>query len=295
MDSSAEAADRRAPVSGIVYGMPNGDYHAMDALGSSTLKRMAQSPFHAFKLGIDPARPVIPPTAAMAAGTLAHCAILEPDKLEERYTVRPAGIDGRTREGKAWILDNTHFGCEFVTEEQMQTAMRQAAAVRQLPEVVSLLDGEGASEVSAFWTRDVIHADTGELEQIQCKCRPDRVCETEDGQAVVLLDVKTAKQADADGFARAIWNFRYDLQAAHYCDGFEKASGLMVLGMVFVVIESDYPHAAAAYILDDDAMTKARAEVSDLVGLYARCQRTNTWPGYPNTVQPISLPAWAHR
>ena len=279
----------------IVHGLSNEAYHADQALGSSTLKRMAKTPFHAYRLGIDPARPVIPPTPAMFAGTLAHCAILEPESFNDRYTVRPAWVKGNTKEGKDWLLDNKHEGCEFITEEQRDTAQLQAAAVRQLPEIASLLDGGGASEVSAFWTREVMHPETGQVESIECKCRPDRVCGSDDDEGVVLIDVKTAKDASPEGFARAIWQYRYDLQDAWYCEGYEAASGRMVLGMVFVVVESDYPHACASYILDDDARALARADIDDMTRLYARCRRNKQWPGYPNTVQAISLPKWARR
>ena len=281
---------------GLLYGMASEAYHAHPALGSSTLKRMASaSPWHAWKLGLDPARPVIEPSEAMRAGTLAHCAILEPASVTERYVVRPEGLDGRTRDGKLWLNDARRFGREVITFEQMETAIAQARAVReQLPEVADLLDGAGHSEVSAFWVREALDPASGEVIEVECKCRPDRVCEV-DARSVVLLDIKTAKDAGAEGFARAIWQYRYDLQDSWYCEGYETASDVMVMAMVYVVVESDYPHAAAAYVLDDEARALARGDIDKLVRTYAQCKRANSWPGYPNTVQSISLPSWVRR
>jgi hypothetical protein len=94
-------------------------------------------------------------------------------------------------------------------------------------------------------------------------------------------------------FNGSIWNFGYHLQAAHYSDGFAAASGLPVLGMVFVCVEADYPHAAAAYVLDDEAMQAARAEIRRLMSIYAECKRSGQWPGYPSAIASISLPKWA--
>jgi hypothetical protein len=30
-----------------------------------------------------------------------------------------------------------------------------------------------------------------------------------------------------------------------------------------------------------------------LLDLYAECKASGNWPGYPSTIQPLSLPAWA--
>jgi exodeoxyribonuclease VIII len=277
----------------IAVGLPAVDYHAIDALGSSTLKRMAQSPWHAYKLGVDPQRPPNEPTPAMFAGTLAHCTILEPDAFANRYAIKPLGHDGRTVAGKQWLSETAAKKFEVITPEQHTTAWRQAEAVRKLPDIASLLDGEGVSELSAFWSMDVEEVDTGIVSTLACKCRPDRCCQVAD-TSVVLLDIKTCRDASADAFARAIWKLRYDLQDVWYADGYARAASMAVLGMVFVAVESDYPHAAAAYMLDEKDLDRARLNARALVERYAKCRRTAEWPGYPPTIQPISLPAWAY-
>lgn len=270
-----------ADVPRLQFGLPSDDYHAIDALGASGLRKLARSPAHFYAATLDPQRPTSEPTPAMRAGTLAHCALLEPDELERRYVVRPDGLDARTKDGKAWLAA-LPVGIEAVTAEQMTTAHRQAAALRYLPDIASALSN-GAAEVSAFW-RDTL---TG----IDCKCRPDWVAPAGDG--VILIDVKTTTDASPTGFPRSLANFRYPLQAAWYSDGYERASRKRVLGFVFACVESDYPHAAAAYMLDDESMDKARAENRRLLELYSTCRSANQWPGYPSTIQPISLPAWA--
>lgn len=265
---------------GLVHGMSNADYHALPALGASGLKKLAKSPYHFFGSTLDPDRPGGATTAAMSAGTLLHCAFLEPSEILNRYVVKPPGQDGRTKEGKAWL--ETVGAREVVSADQMRTAERQAAALLALPDVAALM-AAGESEVSSFWIDD----ETGEW----CKCRPDRV--TAAGDGVILLDAKTCQDASPSGFSRAIANYSYHLQAAHYSEGFERASGLKVLGFVFAAVEADWPHAAAAYMVDDDGMTRAYTERRRLLDRYAACKRSNEWPGYPSAIQSISLPAWA--
>lgn len=266
---------------GLVRDMPAETYHSIHAMSAGGLKRMRQSPAHFYGLQLDPDRPPPgEPTPAMKNGTLVHCVIFEPDQVAARYLVKPDGMSFASKEGKAWREANA--GREPVDARQMAAALAQAAALRRLPDVAALLS-DGYGEASAFW----IDETTGEL----CKCRPDWVSPAGDG--VVLLDGKTCQNASPDGFGRAIWNFGYWMQAAWYADGFEKATGQRVHGFVFSAVESDWPHAAAAYMLGDDVMDRARAENRRLLDLYAECKRTGVWPGYQSTIQPIALPAWA--
>jgi len=267
---------------GIYRNMSNAEYHGTPALSATGLKRLLQSPAHYYGTTLDPERPPQEPSPAMLNGTYVHCALLEPSELVKRYAVRPEGLEARTKDGKVWIAEAEARGLVVVTQAQEAAALRQARAVRALPDVASLL-AQGEAEVSAFWT----DPETGEL----CKCRPDWVRPAGDG--VILVDGKTCQDASPEGFGRAIWNFRYDLQAAWYSDGYERATGLRVHGFVFAAVESAWPHAAAAYMLSEEVLDAARRKNRELLNLYAECKRTNTWPGYSPAIQQINLPPWA--
>jgi hypothetical protein len=164
----------------------------------------------------------------------------------------------------------------------MASAHAQAAALRALPDVAALL-ADGYPEASAFW----IDEKTGEL----CKCRPDFVSPAGDG--VILTDGKTCRDASPKGFQRAAVNLSYDLAAAWYTDGFEKATGLRVYGYVFACVESDWPHAAAAYMLSDVWLQRAREKNRELLDAYAACKAANKWPGYSSGINLLEAPAWA--
>ena len=269
------------PTLGLHLSMPPDTYHAVQAMSATGLKRMRQSPAHFYGMQLDPERPPNSTTPAMRAGTLAHTVLLEPQTVSDRYVMQPTGHDGRTKEGKAWAAA-VPTGIETVSATDMQIAQRQAIAVRALPEVGVLL-ASGVAESSAFWIDDT----TVEL----CKCRPDWVHTV--GEGVILVDLKTCQDASPEGFPRSIAKLGYHLQAAWYSAGYEFATGKRVLGFVFACVEAAWPHAAAAYMLDDESLDKARFENRRLLDLYAACKASGHWPGYQSSIQPLSLPAWA--
>ena len=260
---------------GLVRDMPAEDYFAVDAASNSALKDLERSPWHYAN------RVQREQTPAMFAGTLAHCAILEPAHTLERYAIKPTGHDGRTKEGKAWTEANA--GRQIVSAEQMGIASAQRAAVLAVPELASLMSS-GYAESSAFW----IDAETG----VYCKCRPDWVHTLPDGR-VILLDLKTTADESPAGFARAVWNFGYHRQAAHYSAGFTAATGIDVAAFVFAAVTSAPPILAVPYMLDDEAAQKGRESCAELLHLLAQCRESNSWPAYGSGVQILSLPAWA--
>lgn len=270
---------------GLHKDMPAETYHGIQAMSAGGLKRMRRSPAHFFGMQLDPNRPPPgEPTPAMKAGTLMHTCIFEPDQVAARYIVAPEGVDYRTKAGKDWkaATQAAHPGIEIIDTTQMAVAQAQARNIRALPEVASLL-ADGYGESSAFWIDEA----TGEL----CKCRPDWTSPAGDG--VILVDGKSTVDASPDGFSRVIWNMDYSLQAAWYVDGFQAATGLKVHGFVFAAAESAWPHAAAAYMLDDDVLDWARRKNRDLLNRYAECKKSGQWPAYDTSIQLIAMPAWA--
>lgn len=266
---------------GLVYGLPNDEYHAGDGISNSGLALIAKSPAHYFGLKLDPNRPPPVVKAGQLEGTLAHCAILEPGEFDKRYAVGP---DVR-RNTKIWdaFEASLQSGQIGIKPDDRATAFAQAASLRALPDVAALL-AVGRPEVSAYWIDDK----TGEL----CRCRPDWVHPVgEDG--VILLDVKTYSDASPREFSRQVARKGYHLQDAFYSDGYALASGKKVLGFVFAAVETSYPYAACACMLDDQGRDVGRAEYRRLLDRYAECKRTGVWPGYSQAVELISLPAWA--
>lgn len=264
----------------VVYDMPAEQYHASPGVSNTMLSELRRSPRHCWARFLDPDRPPpAEPTAAQRAGTLAHTMILEPSKLV-RYTVKPEGHDGRTKEGKAWLAANA--GRECVSADEWHGAVAQEAAVLAVPELAHALRS-GSPEVSITWT--------DERTGLPCRARIDWLHKLPDGR-VIVLDLKTCADASPAEFGRSVWAFGYHRQAAHYSAGLH-ANGLEVAAFLFAAVSNARPFIAVPYLLDDDATRRGADEVRELLDLYAHCSRANDWPAYGDGVQVLSLPAWA--
>lgn len=255
-------------------------YHCAPGVSKTGLDALAISPAHYWRRHQDPERPAPKARAGQLEGNLAHCAVLEPAEFARRYAVGPA-VNRNAAAWKAFVADNA--GRIAIQPDQYEVAMRQADAVRALPEVCEAL-AHGAAEVSAFW-RD---PET----QVLCRCRPDWAHDC-GSEGVILLDLKTCSDASAAGFARQAARKSYHRQDAHYSDGYAQASGRPVLAFIFAAVEDEWPYAANALMLDDASKEQGRRECRRLLATYAQCQQSGVWPGYGSAIQLINLPRWA--
>ncbi len=257
----------------VVRGMPAAEYHAHPAVSRSDLALVRQCPaLYRAKLDglLERAE-----SQAMRLGTLIHTAVLEPAELEKRY----AAFDGRCGTKAHHAAQEANPGRELVKPADLERAQAMRESVANHPAASRLL-AEGEAELSIFWC----DAETG----IECKCRPDWLTPAGD-----VVDLKTASCASPDEFARSVWRYRYDVQSAFYADGC-RATGLDVRRFVFVAVEKEPPHLVAVYELDAmDAELGRKRYKQDLATL-AACIEADDWPGYGDTVQPLSLPRWAY-
>jgi exodeoxyribonuclease VIII len=256
------------------------EYHAMSPVSKSQLDTLDLSPAIFFARHRAAGRPAPTSKAGQLEGQLAHCAVLEPDEFESRYVVGPS-LNRNTKAWKEFVEANPERVA--IQHDQYEAAVRQAASVRALPEVREALE-HGHAEVSAFWT----DPDTG----VACRCRPDFVHPVS-SSAVVLLDLKTFSSAAPDEFRRQAARKRYHVQDALYSDGFAVASNLDVLAFIFIAVETEYPYAASAMMLDGVSRDQGRADYKRNLATYKRCEESGDWPGYSKEIQLITLPNWA--
>jgi exodeoxyribonuclease VIII len=265
---------------GVIHGMSIEQYHAGPGISKSGLDEIARSPAIYYARHIDPQRPAPVEKSGQMEGSLAHCAILEPEELAKRYAVGP----DVSRSTKVWKdFEANHADQVCIKPAEYDAAMRQADSIRRLPEVRDALV-RGHAEASAYWIDPV----TGQL----CRCRPDWVHPCGDNQTI-LLDVKTYSDASPREFRRQIARKRYHVQDAFYSDGYEHASKCDVLGFVFVAVETEWPYAACAVMLDDVGRDQGRRDYRRDLNTYADCCEKGVWPGYSDRIEIVSLPAWA--
>jgi len=256
---------------GIYDGIKNADYHADEALGSTSLKTLAKrTPAHYQYEKLNPKS-----SAAFDLGTAAHSLILEQD--ESGVVV----IDVDAKRGKVWTDPASAAEAEgkiALTSKEWAQVVAMRDAVMAHPFARGLFTGHKA-EQSVFWE------EPWEDDGLLLKCRPDA------WQPGALIDLKTARDANPNEFGKTAHEYGYHQSAAHYIDGVKAATG-EELPFHFVLVEKTAPYLVSVVELDWEAIDLGRALNDRAKRIYRECVETNTWPGYPSA-EPISLPTYA--
>jgi len=254
-----------------VYEVANEAYHAGPGVSSTTIKKILRSPAHAKIRGES--------TPAMALGTALHEAILEPEVFAEKY-VRWSG--GR-RAGRAWdefqgyalVLKQT-----ILTEDEWGAlqGMQASFAASAIWDKLRI----GHREIAAY----AIDAPTGLL----VKAKADLLHED------IIVDIKTTDDATPEAFQRAIVNYGYHISARYYLDVFNAAlKGDHYVTFVWAVVEKKPPHGLRYYYASQAMLDIGFKEYSKALELYGECEKTNNWPAYADTFEPIELPTYVTR
>ncbi len=177
-----------------------------------------------------------------------------------------------------WEANNGHR--RILTPDQWAQVHAMRDALMAHPAANRLLTSvPGKAEQSFYW----VDQKTGEL----CRMRPDWLRDDD-----LIVDLKTTEDASAEGFARSIAKFRYDVQDAFYSDGFEAVTGRKPKGFVFIAVEKKPPYAVGVYVLDAESKELGRAMYRADLDRFAECVKSNTWPGYGDKIVKVMLPAW---
>jgi hypothetical protein len=88
------------------------------------------------------------PSKAMLLGTMAHLAVLEPQKLDTAFVERPEGIDLRTKLGKEW---KESVGTMPVLDQDEARAVRGIRDSIAAHSAARELLAETQSEVALVW------------------------------------------------------------------------------------------------------------------------------------------------
>jgi len=280
--------DPTNPAEGVFTDLPAEIYHSANAVSKSLLWEFheASTPLH-FKH-----RKKKEATADMEFGTVAHCAILQPDLLHAAYHLRPETYEAEIRGKlvtkpwhgssdtcKVWIA--SHQDRPVMTQEQLNKLPMIRERMLALPEFGSALK-TGQTEVS-FFKRD---EETG----LMLKCRCDLVANTTDNQTWIF-DPKKVQPGEANerDFGKSCATFGYHVQMMSY---------LAITGasrFVFVPFDDSEPFDACQFELDQDAQNAGYQEWRRLLLAYAKCVKEDRWPGYLSGVRKIALPKWAGR
>ena len=227
-------------------------------------------------------------TAALRAGTITHCAVLEPSKFQNEYVVPPE-INRRTKAGKeewaAWEAEN---GDKIaISKEELARSNLLRQHVFANPKAAEMLVG-GSAEVPLTWVEQI----NGELYDF--KGRADYIKTF--GDTMLVIDLKTTQDASYKSFQRSVANWDYSLQAAHYKRGVEILHPEYDVHFVWVVIEKQAPYGCAVYSCTDEIYNHGnQTKVTGITNLKegeSSDSKTAVLP-YGSEITPMRLPAWA--
>ena len=243
----------------------------------STLKFYDRSPAHYLQAVLSPPER----TPAMLIGSALHCRVLEPDQFSSRYAVAPSGLDRRTKAGKeAWAaFEAESTGKDILSAEQAEQIEGMATALLAPGSVSAKLLARCESREQVIRWND-LHTN------LSCKGIVDAF------GADFALDVKTTDDASSRAFSRTLYNYQYHGQAAFYVDGLRQ-NGCPVSNFLFIVVEKNPPFGVCSYACTEEVLGAGRLLYQRLLNIHSECLAAGEWPGYPNEVQEIELPAWA--
>ena len=260
---------------GCYDGIPEDEYHAGPEVSVSKLKVLAEEGGPAKVRYGERVE-----TRAQALGTLIHCAILEPNRLDQRYAVTDLERTGT----KAWAEAEVQaMGRQLIKRPEMVQALRIRDSVLAHPIVRELVDQGLDTEQSIYWT----DAET----QLPCRGRVDAL--QRDWR--VVMDLKSTEDASAEGIDKSIRTWAYHWQEAFYRGGLSDSIDMDLEAFLFVFVEKDPPYLRKVVRIDDIDVNDGRYRTRDMLRLWAECERTGIWRGYTEEIEHHALPEWFRR
>lgn len=244
-------------------------YDGITALNYSGAKELLRSPAH-YQSYLNQEREE---TKALRMGSLIHCAVLQPELLNEKFITAPE-CDRRTIQGKetyAAFQSSLKPGMTVVSAEESAECHLIASHAKLALERI----GVTFDQTELMFTTD--------HNGVQLKCAIDGV------SGDYLWDLKTTEDASPAGILKAIRAYRYNLQAYFYRLCYETAFERRMLGFRFLFIEKAPPYATAVVEIGPELMSYAVSDFEKALQTYRECTTLNSWPAYPDDVQVIDI------
>ena len=248
-----EAYECEARGDAFIYpDIPNELYHSEVGISSSTLRKFGHSQLHA----INEEQKT---TDAMNFGTAAHYMLVEGEVVfnQEVAVLMGSPYTKAYKENKADMLER--YSCVI-----KETELNHIKGMKEniIDEANMYLQADDKlPEASFFWYED----------KVLCKCRPDLICPPFKGLhkpgEIYVVDYKTTKSCDPKQFADSVKYWGYDMQAAWYRRGMEKA-GYNVKEFAFVAQEKFPPYASKVFIITDEQMDEAWSKMQGYLDDY---------------------------
>ncbi len=258
------------------------DYIASTAIGSSQLKEILKTP-RDYKFSLKAKKKE---TSAQSKGTLYHSYMLERDLYNAEHMIQPEDwgslVENPGR--KKW----SEFKAKAKLAGKIPVKFKDAQDLLLLDEVID--SHAVVKDILATHKAEVSFY--GEIDGIKLKSRED-LWSQEDG---TVWDVKTtSKDLDDESLARVIFDNGYHFSAAHHITTMAAAGyDVKSWGWIFVSTATACPHIVVKRA-SRELLDYGHADFCYALRLLKECRKSDTWPGYSETITEIDMPTWAER
>ncbi len=266
------------PSNFILKDEPMAEYHRKWWwLSKSVIDLILSSPRHFHYKFLNPKSYRVSESKSQSRGTDVHTMLLELPIFKSRYLCGPEGKNRNHVPFKNMVTDNPDNIILPFTEYKMLEAIYDSVFQQKLGRY--FLQLEGSPEVSCYWIDP-------EFNQL-LKCRPDKLIESEK----IVVDIKTTSILGKFKFERHASELNYHRSAALTLRGLKILTGNDYT-YIFLVVETKPPFNVACYSYCEDDIATGNLEIDKAIKKYQECQKLNSWPGYSDNIQSISLPNW---
>jgi hypothetical protein len=214
-------------------------------------------------------------TDAMRWGRAVHTLLFEPQEFLKRFTSWSGRRAGN--EYADFYAEATTQGYEVLTEQQFEDAEEAARNFVGDPLVQSLIK-RGKPEVTLFTVEFCL----------QCRGRVDWL----DTKAPIILDLKTAKDISARGFARDFYKYHYDVKLGLYRRWASQLLGGNIPVKV-IAVENKPPFDVAVVPVPDAVLDRGAAKGVDVLKALRDSLDENRWPGIAGEEEYfLDTPSW---
>lgn len=255
--------------------MTDAEYFSMPAISASQLKAFDKGAYWFWKSSpFNPDRVQEQDSDAMMFGKLAHCMLLEPEKVDDEFEIADFG---KSRSNKKYLELKETTSKVLVTSDEYSHAQKMIAEIRDHKLASAIIDGATA-EMPYFWI--------DEATKLYCKCKIDAIKRTRNG--IVVIDYKTSSSIPE--LLRYAQKSQYAIQAEFYKEAVRKKYGEDPAEFVFIIQSNKEGEEDIICVADVELETQEAAKtimqshmelIKSKLELWNATHDKNIWSAYP--------------
>jgi hypothetical protein len=267
---------------GVIHNEHINDYHGNDSISSSKLKTFLSTPRAFYGTHVTKEFPSTFDVEVGKLGNAFHCLSLEgAAKYNEEYKVLPEGSPKEPTElmrnryfsgkGKPAENERVEFWDKWDCDNRTDLKSSHDSLCKTM--LKSVLNHKTATEMIASGEPEV--GFRTKRDGLYLQCRAD--CLIDKGDHYEILDVKTTGSS-LEKASNAIFDYRYDVQAAFYSKIIQEVTSKPVTKFTFLFVEKKPPHQCQLVTVSGAVLHNAMKVVDATLDKIFECYKTGVWP-----------------